>query len=197
MNFSSVQLVLRTLKYSNSNNTIIRQLTVYKSALSLDKLYPTSDLKLKTPDKPENEGDNFSGFVPLDKIQITYSKSTGPGGQNVNKVNTKVDLRFHLQSADWLNENIRKTLQSQLKTKITADGFLVFRSDITRSQQLNLADCLNKLRVAIHKASQPEPVQTLETVERLRRRYEKAMELRLLRKRQRSLTKDGRRDVNL
>ncbi|KAK4874881.1 hypothetical protein RN001_014241 [Aquatica leii] len=195
MNFVAKYLLLRNLGLNRLYGQTIQPLTTYKSALSLDKLYPSSNLNLSTPQKPPTDGDKFSGYIPIDKIQITYSKSTGPGGQNVNKINTKVDLRFHLESADWLSTNVRKALQSQLKTRITADGFLIFRSDVTRSQQLNLADCLNKLRCAIHKALEPEPVQSPETAERLRRRYEKAMENRLLRKRHRSLIKEGRRDL--
>lgn len=56
----------------------------------------------------------FSGYIPLDKIQITYSGSSGPGGQNVNCVNTKVDLRFQVDSATWLSEEIRTKLMEQV-----------------------------------------------------------------------------------
>lgn len=56
----------------------------------------------------------FSGFIPLDKIKITYSGSSGPGGQNVNCVNTKVDLRFQVDSATWLSEEIRTKLMEQV-----------------------------------------------------------------------------------
>jgi len=56
----------------------------------------------------------FSGYIPLDKIQITYSASSGPGGQNVNSVNTKVDLRFQVDNATWLSEEIRTKLLEQV-----------------------------------------------------------------------------------
>jgi len=46
----------------------------------------------------------------VEELEITYSTSSGPGGQNVNKVNTKVDLRFKVESAQWLNEEIRQKL---------------------------------------------------------------------------------------
>lgn len=57
-------------------------------------------------------GDNniFTGYIPVEELDITYSTSSGPGGQNVNKVNTKVDLRFKVESAQWLNEEIRQKL---------------------------------------------------------------------------------------
>jgi len=56
----------------------------------------------------------FSGYIPLDKVQITYSGSSGPGGQNVNCVNTKVDLRFQVANATWLSEEIRTKLAEQV-----------------------------------------------------------------------------------
>lgn len=46
----------------------------------------------------------------MEELDITYSTSSGPGGQNVNKVNTKVDLRFKVESAQWLKEEVRQKL---------------------------------------------------------------------------------------
>lgn len=51
----------------------------------------------------------------MDKIDITYSRSSGPGGQNVNTVSTKVDLRFHVATAEWLDLDIRQKLVEQVK----------------------------------------------------------------------------------
>lgn len=50
----------------------------------------------------------------MDKIKITHCRSSGPGGQNVNKVNTKVDVRFHLKEATWLDEEIKQKLSEQV-----------------------------------------------------------------------------------
>lgn len=50
----------------------------------------------------------------MNQLEITYSKSTGPGGQNVNKVNTKVDVRFHLQSATWLSEAVKSKIMEKV-----------------------------------------------------------------------------------
>lgn len=80
-----------------------------------------------------------------------------------------------------------------MKTKLTADGYLVFRSDLTRVQRLNLAACLDRLRTAVFRAVADEPVQPKpDFVEKIRRRLERASTERLLVKRQRSQIKRDR-----
>lgn len=56
----------------------------------------------------------FNGYIPMNQLKITYSRSSGPGGQNVNCVDTKVDIRFHVTSADWLSEETKKLLLEQV-----------------------------------------------------------------------------------
>jgi len=56
-----------------------------------------------------------SSVYVSDKLHITYSKSSGPGGQNVNMVNTKVDLRFHVASAEWISQDIREKILEQVR----------------------------------------------------------------------------------
>ncbi|KAK9739331.1 RF-1 domain [Popillia japonica] len=173
-----------------------------------NNLYPNSSLKLTTPTKPETAiHEKFSGYLPIEKLDITYSRSTGPGGQNlditysrstgpggqnVNKINTKVDLRFHLKSADWLHDDIKQKLAEKYYNKITKEGFIVFKSDVTRSQQLNVADCLEKLRCAIRECLYEKPAPSEETLERIRRKKELAAKARLSLKRERSQTKYDR-----
>ncbi|XP_058124782.1 large ribosomal subunit protein mL62 [Anopheles ziemanni] len=163
----------------------------YKSDLALETIYPNSSLRLYTPPPPAAKNDGtFNGYIPLDKLSITYSRSSGPGGQNVNTVSTKVDLRFHLNTATWLPEQTRNRLTELQKGRITKDGYLVIKSELTRSQQLNTADALEKLRTYIRQAEQPVSLEpTAETVEKLRRRHEKAARERLAMKRKRSETK--------
>ena len=49
--------------------------------------------------------------VPLEKLEHNFSRSSGPGGQNVNKLNTKVELRFKVSEADWLADDVKNRLR--------------------------------------------------------------------------------------
>uniref|UniRef100_A0A1B0FAU1 Large ribosomal subunit protein mL62 n=1 Tax=Glossina morsitans morsitans TaxID=37546 RepID=A0A1B0FAU1_GLOMM len=169
----------------------------FKSDLSLDKIYPNSRLKIFTPNPPASTGDKFSGYIPLEKLKITYSRSSGPGGQHVNTVNTKVDLRFKLNEVDWIPEKTKQKLMIgnfllQLQNKITNEGYYVIKSDLTRSQQLNLADALEKLRSLIREYEIERPPPKEETLEKIRNRQLKSVRERLFLKRQRSQTKMDR-----
>ncbi|XP_017464182.1 PREDICTED: peptidyl-tRNA hydrolase ICT1, mitochondrial [Rhagoletis zephyria] len=194
--FISVLRSSSSEKFYTSSVILGRRLS-FKSDLSLEKLYPNSRLKLYTPPPPTNTGDKFSGFIPINQLEITYSRSSGPGGQHVNCVNTKVDLRFKLVNAEWIPEKTRQKLVEGLQNKLTKDGYFVIKSDLTRSQQMNLADALEKLRNLIREYEVEKAVPTEETLEKLRRRQEKAARERLLVKRQRSLTKSTRQGPSI
>lgn len=51
----------------------------------------------------------------MDQLQVTYDRSSGPGGQNVNKVATKVDLRFHVNNANWISDEVKKRLHEDVR----------------------------------------------------------------------------------
>nr|CAL26742.1 CG6094 [Drosophila melanogaster] len=187
---------IRVLRQSSSSggtgNLLGRQLS-YKSDLSLDKIYPGARLQIYTPPPPPSGSDKFSGFIPMDRLEITYSRSSGPGGQHVNTVNTKVDVRFKVAQADWIPEQTRQKLLKVLANRITKDGYFYIKSDLTRSQQMNLADALEKLRTIIRsqEAVAPAPPSE-ETLEKLRRRQERAVRERLQLKRGRAQVKADR-----
>lgn len=107
----------------------------------------------------------------MNQLKITYSRSSGPGGQNVNCVDTKVDIRFHVMSADWLSDETKKLLLDQHRGRITKEGYFVIKNDVTRFQQTNLADGLETIRNIIRKLEQnvktePSP----DSIETARRR---------------------------
>ncbi|XP_033121515.1 peptidyl-tRNA hydrolase ICT1, mitochondrial-like [Anneissia japonica] len=130
------------------------QVRHFKSAYSLEKLYPNSNtddiaVRYSAAEGGENEQEQFSGYIPVDKLCVKHSKSSGPGGQNVNKVNSKVEVRFNVAESDWLPKHIQDKLLEKKKTKVTVAGDFYVTSDRTRSQMTNFADCLQKIRDAI------------------------------------------------
>ncbi|XP_047360096.1 peptidyl-tRNA hydrolase ICT1, mitochondrial [Vespa velutina] len=188
---------VRILKTSNKSCINSAKTFAYKSAVSLENLYPKSSLKLFTADfVPEDPSVKFNGYIPIEKLTITYSRSSGPGGQNVNTVNTKVDLRFNVKEASWLSDEIKEKLLEQQKNKINKEGHLIIKSDLTRSQQLNLADALEKLRTFIRKSLEEPPKMTEETAEVIRKRQLKAARERIFVKRIRSQIKQNRTGVS-
>eukprot|EP00600_Ochromonadales_sp_CCMP1393_P006131 CAMPEP_0174954340 /NCGR_PEP_ID=MMETSP0004_2-20121128/369_1 /TAXON_ID=420556 /ORGANISM="Ochromonas sp., Strain CCMP1393" /LENGTH=179 /DNA_ID=CAMNT_0016202141 /DNA_START=131 /DNA_END=670 /DNA_ORIENTATION=+ len=92
-------------------------------------------------------------YIPLDKVQFNFARSSGPGGQNVNKLNTKAEVRFNVPSADWLEPEVKNRLMEYQSNKISKDGDLVVYSQEFRTQGKNKEDCLNKLRYMIAEAS--------------------------------------------
>lgn len=99
--------------------------------------------------------------LPLGELQFQFVRSSGAGGQNVNKVNTKAVLRWNVRASAWLPEPERMRLLAQQARRITTDGELVLSSQRFRDQPRNVADCLEKLRAmlaaarAVPKARRP------------------------------------------
>ncbi|KAL0409560.1 UNVERIFIED_CONTAM: Peptidyl-tRNA hydrolase ICT1, mitochondrial [Sesamum radiatum] len=105
--------------------------------------------------------------ITLDHVTISYARSGGPGGQNVNKVNTKVDMRFNVKNAHWLSERVRERIMQMEKNRINKDGEIVISSTKTRTQKGNIEDALAKLQAIIDAASYVPPPPSEETVKRI------------------------------
>ncbi len=95
---------------------------------------------------PLSSGNAGFSSVPVDRLSISFSRSSGAGGQNVNKVNTKVEVRFNLNEADWLENDVRERLRTQLASRLTRNGDIVFTSQEHRTQLLNKATAIAKVR---------------------------------------------------
>ncbi|XP_057977573.1 meiotically up-regulated gene 82 protein isoform X3 [Malania oleifera] len=76
--------------------------------------------------------------ITLDHVNVSFARSGGPGGQNVNKVNTKVDMRFNVKNAYWLSDRVRERIMQMEKNRINKDGELVISSTKTRTQKQSL-----------------------------------------------------------
>lgn len=82
-------------------------------------------------------------------------RSPGPGGQNVNKVSTAVQLRFALEHSAALPAEVRRRLRALAGRRVTADGWLVIEANRFRSQARNREDALARLVDLVRKAAHP------------------------------------------
>ena len=87
---------------------------------------------------------NASVAIPLSEVTFTFERSPGPGGQNVNKVNTRAEMRFNLRESPSLKPDQRQRLELRLGSRLTRDGVLIVRSSRYRTQRRNRDDCLAK-----------------------------------------------------
>ena len=78
------------------------------------------------------------------EFEFITSRSSGKGGQHVNKTNTKVELRFNIDASEILNESEKEILKEKLKGRINNDGILQIVSQETRSQLKNKNKCIEK-----------------------------------------------------
>ena len=94
--------------------------------------------------------------VPASALTMRAVRASGPGGQNVNKVASKVDLRVDLDAIEGLADSARHRLRVLAGRRVDADGRLQITSQVTRDQARNLEDACEKVR-ALVAAAMREP----------------------------------------
>jgi ribosome-associated protein len=105
---------------------------------------------------------------------FTASRSSGPGGQNVNKVSTRMELRFHVDASQLLSEEEKSKVSEVLRRYINKDGVLILVSQTERSQYRNKEKAIDRFYRLVEKALTPVKKRktTRPTVASRRRRTE-------------------------
>ena len=90
--------------------------------------------------------------IPAGELDISFARSGGPGGQNVNKVSSKVDLRWNPTTSMALTNDDRLLLLERLRNRLTNEGELIVTSTATRDQIKNRDDAESKLALIVRAA---------------------------------------------
>lgn len=130
-------------------------------------------------------------IVPVEKIEMNFCRASGPGGQNVNKVNTKVEIRFHVASCSWISEEVKKQLFELYPNKINNDGYFLLTSQEHRTQDQNKKEAIKKLQEIIDIASIPKKERVIKPIVESVDEEEK----RIKEKKRRSETKKFRNNI--
>lgn len=91
--------------------------------------------------------------IPEYEFYFSYSRSSGPGGQNVNKVNSKATMFWDYANSSSVSDYVKRRLKAMFTNFINEDGLLVIISQESRSQKMNSDTCVDKLYEMIAKAS--------------------------------------------
>jgi len=128
--------------------------------------------------------------IPESEYSLTAVRSSGPGGQHVNKVSSAILLRFDISSSS-LAEDVKQRLLAMRDNRITDDGVILIKSSISRSQARNKEDALLRLKEMIQKALRKPKLRKPTTPDR------SAIEKRLEEKTRRGERKEQRKKPTL
>jgi ribosome-associated protein len=105
---------------------------------------PRSEFKPDTPEIPENE------------LEITFARSSGPGGQNVNKRDTKAVVRWRVEESSAYTDEQKRWIAEALANRMSRQGFVVISSDAERSREMNRRRAIETLQRLVSDALTPE-----------------------------------------
>lgn len=143
--------------------------------MTADAWYTTNDMKIP------------SGLtVNESELQFDFIRAAGPGGQNVNKVATAVQLRFDVRNSPTLPPDVKARLEKLAGSRMTLEGILVIEAKRRRTQEGNREDAIQRLAVLVQRAAQPP------TQRRATRPTRASQTARLEAKKQRSEVKKAR-----
>jgi ribosome-associated protein len=112
--------------------------------------------------------------IPEDELRFSYAQSPGPGGQNVNKVNTKAILHWNLEESAELPDDVRRRFLKHFGNRVNRRGEFVIQSSRFRERERNIRDCRAKLRDMLAEVAKPPKrrIPTKPTKSSKRRRLE-------------------------
>lgn len=110
--------------------------------------------------------------IPDEEFEITFARSGGPGGQNVNKVNSKAVLRWNVTASQSIPFGVKNRFLAKFANRLTSDGSILVTSQKTRDQGQNVEDCREKLREMILQVLNPPTIrrETKPTLASVKRR---------------------------
>ncbi|HTO52589.1 MAG TPA: alternative ribosome rescue aminoacyl-tRNA hydrolase ArfB [Myxococcota bacterium] len=125
--------------------------------------------------------------IPESELHFSFARSSGPGGQNVNKTATKATLRWDVLHSPALSEDVRQRFLRAYASRVTREGELVIQAQRQRDQARNAAECVQRLAEMLRAVARPRRAR------KPTRPGRGAVERRLSEKRHRSQAKRERR----
>ncbi len=96
--------------------------------------------------------------IPADALEWQFVRSSGPGGQHVNRTSSKAVLRFVIRHSPHLPDDVRRRLLAAVAARLTKDGAILIASQVHRDRGRNVAECREKLAALVARAATPPTV---------------------------------------
>lgn len=96
--------------------------------------------------------------IDENELEVDFIRSSGPGGQNINKVSTAVQLRFNIHQSPSLPEDVKKRLSALAGSRLSENGVIIIEAKRFRTQTMNREDAIQRLVMLIKQAAQKPKV---------------------------------------